>query len=140
MLFVVGLGMLREGLADYKRAKEDKKANKTTTKKIGANGQVIEVPSMHLKVGDIIELEDDSFIPADCVVLHTTKNSNGSCYIQTASLDGERNLKPRLALKEVMDNWEQIKKGTKKLRIDYQAPEMDLHRFDGNLFFDSQEK
>jgi len=76
-----------------------------------------QVLSKDLKVGDVIILDDEAFVPADCFVLFTTRNENGSCYIQTASLDGERNLKPRLALKEVIENWAAIVKGdlTRKL-------------------------
>ena len=38
-------------------------------------------------------------IPADVVVLGSEFES-GACYIETSSLDGEKNLKPKSALKE----------------------------------------
>jgi magnesium-transporting ATPase (P-type) len=40
-----------------------------------------------LKVGDIIKLENDSWVPCDIVLLNTCLEE-GMCYIQTANLDG----------------------------------------------------
>lgn len=44
----------------------------------------------------MIVLDHDTFIPADCVILQTD-DPNGQCFINTSQLDGERNLKPKLA-------------------------------------------
>lgn len=40
--------------------------------------------------------QDESF-PADLIVLGSEKES-GACYIETSSLDGEKNLKPKSAI------------------------------------------
>lgn len=56
------------------------------------------VRSEHLKVGDILELSDDSIVPTDCLLL-STEDARGECFVQTSQLDGERNLKPKLCLK-----------------------------------------
>lgn len=37
--------------------------------------------------------------PADLIVLHSAIES-GACYIETSSLDGEKNLKQKSAIKE----------------------------------------
>ena len=47
---------------------------------------------MELKVGDIVVLNKNDEVPADLVVL-ATSDQNGEAYIQTSSLDGEKNLK-----------------------------------------------
>ena len=52
--------------------------------------------SQKLKVGHILKLENNQMVPADCLVL-STGDENGMCYISTESLDGEQNLKPKLA-------------------------------------------
>lgn len=55
------------------------------------------VTSAQLRVGDVIELMDQQTVPADCLLL-SAENSSGQCFIQTASLDGEKNLKPKMAI------------------------------------------
>ncbi|KAI8850390.1 hypothetical protein BC829DRAFT_389315 [Chytridium lagenaria] len=50
-----------------------------------------------LKVGDIILVQEHDIVPADIVVLFSS-HQNGSCYIETSNLDGESNLKQKLAL------------------------------------------
>jgi P-type E1-E2 ATPase len=56
--------------------------------------------TQNLKVGDIIRLTDDQMIPADCIILQTD-SPNADCFVQTGSLDGERNLKPKQGIKTI---------------------------------------
>ncbi|OCK78643.1 phospholipid-translocating P-type ATPase [Lepidopterella palustris CBS 459.81] len=51
----------------------------------------------NVQVGDFIRLYNDEEIPADVVVLSTSE-SDGACYVETKNLDGETNLKVRQAL------------------------------------------
>ncbi len=53
-----------------------------------------------LVVGDVVRIEGEEYLPADLVVL-SSANKDGTCFIMTSSLDGEKNLKPKLAIKEV---------------------------------------
>ncbi|KAK3709346.1 phospholipid transporting ATPase [Vermiconidia calcicola] len=50
-----------------------------------------------VQVGDFVRLYNDEEIPADIIVL-STSDSDGACYIETKNLDGETNLKVRTAL------------------------------------------
>jgi len=43
-------------------------------------------------IGDIIKVQDEEFFPADLVMIATALPTN-ICYIETSSLDGEKNLK-----------------------------------------------
>ena len=56
------------------------------------------IRSDQVAVGDILEIRDGELIPADCLLL-STEEDKGECYIETRSLDGETNLKPKLAVK-----------------------------------------
>ncbi|EMC94436.1 hypothetical protein BAUCODRAFT_74066 [Baudoinia panamericana UAMH 10762] len=51
----------------------------------------------NVQVGDFVRLYNGEEVPADIVVL-STSDSDGQCYVETKNLDGETNLKVRNAL------------------------------------------
>uniref|UniRef100_A0A3Q7ETU3 Uncharacterized protein n=1 Tax=Solanum lycopersicum TaxID=4081 RepID=A0A3Q7ETU3_SOLLC len=55
---------------------------------------------LSLKVPE--KVKQDEFFPADLIFLAST-NPDGVCYIETANLDGETNLKIRKALERTWD-------------------------------------
>lgn len=60
------------------------------------NGAVSVVEWSEVLVGDICRVENEELFPADLILLCST-NHSGVAHIETASLDGEKNLKPRNA-------------------------------------------
>ncbi|KAF4635784.1 hypothetical protein G7Y89_g2303 [Cudoniella acicularis] len=52
----------------------------------------------NVQVGDFVRLYNDDQIPADVVIL-STSDPDGACYVETKNLDGETNLKVRHALR-----------------------------------------
>ena len=59
-----------------------------------------QVHTEDLAVGDVVKLRDGEIIPADLVLL-TTKDEKCEAFNKTASLDGETNLKPKMALSAI---------------------------------------
>lgn len=51
-----------------------------------------------LKVGDIVRVHCDEFFPAD-MILGQSSEAKGICYVETKNLDGETNLKHKVAEK-----------------------------------------
>ncbi|KAK9241216.1 hypothetical protein V1525DRAFT_334783 [Lipomyces kononenkoae] len=51
-----------------------------------------------VRVGDFVRIRNDDEIPADIVIL-STSDSDGACYVETKNLDGETNLKVRQAVR-----------------------------------------
>lgn len=50
-----------------------------------------------VRLGDFVEVLCDAQIPADILLLQSS-DTGGVCYIETATLDGETNLKQRQAV------------------------------------------
>lgn len=93
------MGVLFELLADLRRYKTDKQVNHALVNKVVLqDGKLVAktVFTESLQVGDLVELETDHIIPADCIVV-STEEPDGKCYISTETLDGEQNLKPKIA-------------------------------------------
>lgn len=58
-------------------------------------------------VGDFVELPCDEAIPADILLLYTS-DPHGICYIETANIDGETNLKQRQIAPESVEQREAV--------------------------------
>jgi len=52
-------------------------------------------------VGNIVKCLNNEFFPADLVLLNSS-GRKGICYIETKNLDGETNLKHKMASKDIM--------------------------------------
>lgn len=55
---------------------------------------------MRIQPGDILYIKRGEKIPADCMLI-STDYDDGSCFIETADLDGETNLKRKAGLLEM---------------------------------------
>lgn len=59
-------------------------------------GRLEVVEWSQVQVGDVCYVESEEMFPADLILL-SSANEGSVAYIETASLDGEKNLKPRNA-------------------------------------------
>ena len=66
------------------------------------------------------------------------EQANGECFIQTDALDGERNLKSKLALKKTQANFSTYLRNL-SLEVDVPAPTRDLYDFQGFLKYADQD-
>ncbi|CAD8148969.1 unnamed protein product [Paramecium pentaurelia] len=98
LVFVLGLSMIREAMEDISRHKSDNEVNAMECTKIINNKQV-KTTWADVKVGDLLYISENEMFPADIIVL-SSQFESGVCYIETSSLDGEKNLKPKSAIKE----------------------------------------
>lgn len=58
------------------------------------------IPWADVKVGDFILTKEEEIISADAIILCSSL-STGQAFIETSSLDGEKNLKPRASISEI---------------------------------------
>ncbi|XP_020521908.1 phospholipid-transporting ATPase 3 isoform X2 [Amborella trichopoda] len=82
-------------------------------------------------------VKQDGFFPADLLFL-ASSNPDGVCYIETANLDGETNLKIRKALERTWDYLLPEKAAEFKGEIQCEQPNNSLYTFTGNLIIGKQ--
>ncbi|KAL7276134.1 drs2 neo1 protein [Rhizina undulata] len=144
LIFFISISMFKEGYDDYRRYKLDKQENNRDAevlhvyKPTDANGNSgprhwAKTKWKDIRVGDIIKLQRDDWVPADVVLLHST-GQGGIAYVETMALDGETNLKSKQALPITAENCETIEKlAVFQGQVVVEDPNLDLYNFEGNV-------
>ncbi|XP_051870560.1 LOW QUALITY PROTEIN: phospholipid-transporting ATPase VB-like [Pristis pectinata] len=138
IIIVMSVTAIKDGLEDFKRYQFDKKINKSRTQVFDwKQHQYVEKYWKDVRVGDFVQLSCNEIIPADMVLLHSSEQ-NGICYIETSNLDGETNLKRRLAVKGFSSPHSEFEPVNFSNSIICENPNNDLNKFKG--FVDKSEE
>lgn len=132
LIGVLMLTAVKDAYDDFQRHSSDSQVNNRKSHTLRGTS-LREEKWSQVQVGDVIRMENDHFVAAD-VLLLSTSEPNGLCYIETAELDGETNLKCRQCLTEtaeMMDNHELV--GQFDGEIVCETPNNLLNKFDGTL-------
>ncbi|EOY00259.1 Aminophospholipid ATPase isoform 1 [Theobroma cacao] len=133
---VLLVSLVKEAFEDWKRFQNDMAINNTLVDVL-QDQRWESIPWKRLQVGDIVRVKQDGFFPAD-VLLLASSNPDGVCYIETANLDGETNLKIRKALERTWDYLTPEKACEFKGEMQCEQPNNSLYTFTGNLVMDNQ--
>eukprot|EP00347_Sterkiella_histriomuscorum_P003801 403362887 len=102
-LFVLVLTMLKEAYEDFQRYKTQTDLNSKKAKVLNYETEKFEFTKWeHIKAGMFIRIEKDTEIPADILLLYSS-NVSGLIFVDTMALDGETNLKEKVATCEIFD-------------------------------------
>ncbi|KAH9743896.1 phospholipid-transporting ATPase 2 [Citrus sinensis] len=142
LIFIFAVSATKEAWDDYNRYLSDKKANE---KEVWVVKQGIKklIQSQDIRVGNIVWLRENDEVPCDLVLIGTS-DPQGVCYVETAALDGETDLKTRLIPAACMGMDFELLHKIKAIYIFFSfcrflgviecpGPDKDIRRFDGNL-------
>ncbi|XP_070635215.1 phospholipid-transporting ATPase IC isoform X3 [Bos indicus] len=134
LLVVLGVTAVKDLVDDVARHKMDKEVNNRTCEVI-KDGRFKVAKWKDIQVGDVIRLKKNDFIPADILLLSSSE-PNSLCYVETAELDGETNLKFKMAL-EITHQYlqEENSLATFDGFIECEEPNNRLDKFTGTLFW-----
>mmetsp|Transcript_5502 Transcript_5502/g.8124 ORF Transcript_5502/g.8124 Transcript_5502/m.8124 type:complete len:1247 (-) Transcript_5502:43-3783(-) len=144
LILVMLAQMLKDIYEDIFRRRTDSRTNNAKTLAY-RNGELKTIKWKQVKVGDILKIQNNEYFPADimCISCKSKKlDDEGNkrtdiCYIETAQLDGETNLKtrkPHVAFKDMTE--ETIK--DVKAKVKCEAPNAAIYKFNGNITVDTQ--
>nr|XP_060623435.1 phospholipid-transporting ATPase IF isoform X8 [Anolis sagrei ordinatus] len=136
LFFVITVTAIKQGYEDWLRHKADNEVNGAPVYVVRSGG-LVKTRSKNIRVGDIVRVAKDETFPVDLVLLSSDR-VDGSCYVTTASLDGETNLKTHVAVPEtaVLQSVANLDKLVAV--IECQQPEADLYRFVGRITISQQ--
>lgn len=131
LAFVMFLSMCKDAFEDFKRHQQDRMLNNLPAK-VFRNGEWVTQRWADIAVGDILEVPNREPFAADLIVLSTSE-PDGLCYIETSSLDGETNLKMRKAVSLTYKNFDITHTGALSAIVNTELPNNRLETFSGNI-------
>ncbi|XP_072885316.1 phospholipid-transporting ATPase IH isoform X2 [Hemitrygon akajei] len=138
LFFVITVTAIKQGYEDWLRHKADNAVNKCPVHIIQA-GKLVQTQSSKLQVGDIVMTKENETFPCDMVFL-SSSSDNGTCFVTTASLDGESSTKTYHAVQETKSLRTEAELDSLNATIECEQPQPDLYNFVGriNIYHESE--
>ena len=131
LAIVLMISAIKELVEDFKRKSADKTLNDSKARVLkGSN--FADTKWVNLAVGDIVRVESEEPFPADLVLL-TSSEPEGLCYIETANLDGETNLKIKQSIPETVHLVNPADVGRLTGRVRSEQPNSSLYTYEATL-------
>lgn len=131
LLFILFVSAVKEIIEDFKRHRADDEVNKRKVLVL-REGEWHKVQWIEVEVGDIVKVNREEFFPADLILLSSSA-PQAMCYIETAQLDGETNLKIRQGLSQTAHLVTESQLAALDGQLECEAPNRRLYEFTGNI-------
>lgn len=131
LIVVLMVSAGKEALEDWKRRQSDRELNNSKARVLV--GSTFEDKKwVEVNVGDIVRVESEEPFPAD-IVLMASSEPEGLCYIETANLDGETNLKIKQAIPETANFVSTHELSRLSGRVKSEQPNSSLYTYEATL-------
>jgi phospholipid-transporting ATPase len=128
---VLLVSAVKEYVEDYRRRQSDSTLNNSRAQVLkGSTFQ--DTRWINVAVGDIVRVESESPFPADLVLLASSE-PEALCYIETANLDGETNLKIKQGIPETADMVSPAELGRLGGKIKSEQPNSSLYTYEATM-------
>uniref|UniRef100_A0A671XFW4 Phospholipid-transporting ATPase n=1 Tax=Sparus aurata TaxID=8175 RepID=A0A671XFW4_SPAAU len=133
IILVLSVTAVKDIWEDYRRFRSDHLINRLLCRVYSSKQKAyIDKCWKDVRVGDFVRLSCNEIIPADMLLLYSS-DPRGVCYIETANLDGETNLKQRQVVLDLPFQGGEITLENFHSRLECENPNNDLSRFRGYM-------
>ncbi|XP_058259176.1 phospholipid-transporting ATPase VA isoform X2 [Hemibagrus wyckioides] len=133
VLFILSVTAIKDLWEDYRRHRSDQEINHMDCLVYSRTERCyVEQYWKEVRVGDFIRLRCNEIVPAD-VLLLSSSDPDRLCHIETATLDGETNLKQRQVVRSFIDLDTEFDPMKYNSVIECEKPNNDLNRFRGYI-------
>ncbi|XP_035524515.1 phospholipid-transporting ATPase IC [Morone saxatilis] len=137
LVVVLGVTAIKDLVDDLARHRMDKEINNRKCEVL-LDGRFQESKWRDIEVGDVVRLKKNDFIPADILLL-SSSNPNSLCYVETAELDGETNLKFKMGLRVTDERLQEERQLAEfDALIECEEPNNRLDKFTGVMLWQSE--
>ncbi|XP_020820884.1 phospholipid-transporting ATPase IH isoform X1 [Phascolarctos cinereus] len=131
LFFVIAVTAVKQGYEDWLRHKADNAMNQYPVQFI-QHGKLVRKQSRNLRVGDIVMVNDGETFPCDLIFLSSSRE-DGTCYVTTASLDGESSHKTYYAVQDTKGFQTEEDIDSLHATVECEQPQPDLYKFVGRI-------
>ncbi|XP_078787465.1 phospholipid-transporting ATPase IH isoform X16 [Oryzias latipes] len=138
LFFVIIVTAIKQGYEDWLRHKADKAVNQCPVSVI-QRGKKIKKESFRITVGDVVFVKEDETFACDLILLSSSRD-DGTCFVTTASLDGESSHKTYYAVQDTKAFRTEEEVDSIHATIECEQPQPDLYKFVGriNIYMDNE--
>uniref|UniRef100_A0A8C2WFR2 ATPase phospholipid transporting 11A n=1 Tax=Cyclopterus lumpus TaxID=8103 RepID=A0A8C2WFR2_CYCLU len=125
LFFVITVTAIKQGYEDWLRHKADNSVNQCPIHVV-QHGKVVRKQSRKLRVGDVVFMKENETFPCDLILLSSSRD-DGTCFVTTASLDGESSHKTYYAVQDTKAYNTEKEVDSIHATIECEQPQPDLY-------------